>query len=304
MKWFTCIGCLLLRLLSAPAFAQQPAADTANGYPVAPHASLQLVSDQFSFTEGPAADKAGNVFFTDQPNNRIWEYDTGGHLSVFMENAGRSNGLYFDPQGNLLSCADEQYQLWRISPNKQVTVLVKDLGGHYLNGPNDVWVSRRNIIYFTDPYYQRDYWQRTKPDITGEKVYYLPKGAAEPLVADDSLQKPNGIIGTQDGRYLYVADIQANKTFRYTIRQDGSLGNKQLFVPQGSDGMGIDEQGNVYLTGKGVTVYNSEGKKIKHIPVPAEWTANVCFGGKNHDVLFITAGKNLFTLQMQVRGGE
>src|SRR5476651_1979895 len=117
-----------------------------------------LIAKQFSFTEGPSVDKKGNVFFTDQPNNKIWEYSADGKLSVFMNNAGRSNGTYFDNKGNLITCADEHDQLWSISPNKKVKVLVHDLDGHLLNGPNDVWVTPNGDLYITDPYYQRDYW--------------------------------------------------------------------------------------------------------------------------------------------------
>lgn len=285
----------------SPAIAQP----TVPGSILAGSATPQLVARQFKFTEGPAVDKAGNVFFTDQPNDKIWKYDTNGKLSVFLEPSGRANGLYFDKQGNLLACADDQNQLWSITPNGTVAILLKDVQGHRLNGPNDLWLHpSTGGIYFTDPYYQRDYWTRTAPDpdLGGQKLYYLPKGQAQPVVADDQLQQPNGIIGTPDGRQLYVADIKANKTYRYQIAPDGQLSNRQLFVAQGSDGMTIDNQGNVYLTGKGVTVYNPAGQQIQHIDVPAEWTGNVCFGGKDRKTLFITASDAVFILPMRVKG--
>lgn len=271
---------------------------------VAAGATLQLVSSQFSFTEGPAANKAGDVYFTDQPNDKIWKYDTQGNLSVFMEKTGRSNGLYFDKKGNLVACADEKNELWSIRPDKKVTVLLKDHEGKHFNGPNDLWVHPGGQIYFTDPYYQRSYWERKSPEIEGQKVYYLPKGSKKAIIVDDQLKQPNGIIGTKDGKWLYVADIGGNKTYRYGIRADGTLSNRQLFVPQGSDGLAIDEQGNIYLTGKGVTVYNSEGKKITQIDVPEKWTANACFGGRDKNILFITASQSVYTLQMRVKGGE
>jgi gluconolactonase len=272
---------------------------------VAGAATPKLVARQFKFTEGPAVDKAGNVFFTDQPNNKIWKYGTDGKLSVFLDKAGRANGLYFDKQGNLLACADELNQLWSITPDGKVTVLLQDVQGHRFNGPNDLWLHPTSQgIYFTDPYYQRDYWTRTAPDpnLGGQKLYYLPKGQQQPQVVDDQLEQPNGIIGTPDGRQLYVADIKANKTYRYQIGADGQLTNRQLFVEQGSDGMTIDNQGNVYLTGKGVTVYNPAGQQILHVDVPAEWTGNVCFGGKDRKTLFITASDAVFVLPMRVRG--
>jgi len=262
----------------------------------------KLISRQFSFTEGPASDKYGNVFFTDQPNNRIWKYGTDGSLSVFMENAGRANGLYFDKKGNLLACADENNELWSISPKGKRTVLVKDFEGKRLNGPNDVWAAPDNGIYFTDPYYQRIYWERKKPEIESQRLYYLSTNSKKAVIAAENFNKPNGLIGTPDGKYLYVADIGADKTYRFNISPDGSLQNRQLFVAQGSDGMTIDNRGNIYLTGKGVTVYNPQGQKIAHIPIPEKWTANVCFGGKNRNQLFITASEAIYVLPMKVKG--
>jgi gluconolactonase len=264
----------------------------------------KLISKQFSFTEGPAVDKKGNVFFTDQPNNKIWKYDTDGKLSVFLENAGRSNGLYFDKKGNLIACADEHNQLWSISKKGKVTVLVKDYKGQQLNGPNDLWIHPSGGIYFTDPYYQRDYWTRKKPEIDGQKVYYLTKGNTEAVPVMENLTRPNGIIGTPDGKWLYVADIGGAKTFRYEIKSDGSLTEGQLFTAMGSDGMTIDENGNIYLTGDGVTVFNPQGKQVAHIPIPEKWTANVTFGGKHRDKLFITASEAIYILNMKVKGAK
>lgn len=263
-----------------------------------------LISKQFLFTEGPAADTKGNVYFTDQPNNSIWKYATDGKLSLFSNRAGRSNGMYFDKQGNLLTCADNENQLWRFSPDgKKSEVLLNDMNGHKFNGPNDLWIDAKGGIYFTDPYYQRDYWTRTKTELDGEKVYYLPKGKTQAVIVADKLQKPNGIAGSADGKYLYVADIKANKTYKFNIEKDGSLVNQQLFTAKGSDGMTLDELGNVYLTGgNGVTIFNPQGEKIGVVAIPEPWTANVCFGGKNKDVLLITASKAIYTMQMKVKG--
>ncbi|WP_428657512.1 SMP-30/gluconolactonase/LRE family protein [Runella sp.] len=271
---------------------------------IAEGATLQLVSDQFSFTEGPTVDKKGNIFFTDQPNDKIWKYDIDGKLSLFMDKTGRSNGLFFDKKGNLISCADEKNQLWSISPKGKITVLLDGYQGLKFNGPNDLWLDSKGGIYFTDPYYQRDYWERKKPEIEGQKVYYLPKGKKEAVIVDDALMQPNGIVGTPDGNYLYVADIRASKTYKYKINDDGTLSDRQLFISQGSDGMTLDSRGNLYISGKGVTVYDPSGKKIETIPVPSGWTGNLCFGGKNRDLLLITASKSVFTLQMQVKGVE
>jgi len=286
----------LLIISSLSTFAQVVPYDTLN--------KPQVISKQFSFTEGASVDKKGNVFFTDQPNNKIWEYSTDGKLSVFLDSAGRSNGMYFDAKGNLVTCADEHDQLWSISPKGKIKVLLKDYQGHLMNGPNDIWIDNKGGIYMTDPYYQRPYWTRTKPDLDGQKVYYLPKGASQPIIVDANYKQPNGIVGTPDGKYLYVADIGDNKTYKYKINDDATLDDRQLFVAQGADGMTLDAEGNVYLCGKGVTIYNPQGVKIGHIAIPEPWTANLCFGGKNKDVLFITASTALYTVKMNVKGVE
>jgi gluconolactonase len=266
--------------------------------------TLQLVSHQFSFTEGASVDRKGNVFFTDQPNDKIWEYSAKGRLTLFMDSAGRSNGMYFDRKGRLVTCADEQDQLWVIGPHKKIQVLLRDFGGRRFNGPNDLWIDSKDGIYFTDPYYQRDYWTRTHPDLEGEKVYYLAAGAKEAIVAAGELKKPNGIVGTPDGRFLYISDMGAGKTYTYSIGPDGQLSGRTLFCEQGSDGMTLDEKGNVYLTGKGVTIYDPAGKKIAYIPVPEDWTGNLCFGGRDRRTLFITASKGLYKIRMKVKGVE
>jgi gluconolactonase len=301
-KFFPAGSFFFLVFISLSACSQQEAFDTDSiiGWPGAP----RLISAQFSFTEGASVDRKGNVFFTDQPNNKIWEYTTDDKLILFLDSVGRSNGMYFDAKGNLVTCADEKDELWSISPEKKITILVKDFQGHRMNGPNDLWIDDRGGMYLTDPYYQRPYWDRTHTDLDGEKVYYLAPGSHQPVVAADSLLQPNGIVGTPDGKFLYVADIRDNKTYKYRINKDASLSDRQLFVRQGSDGMTLDQRGNLYLTGQGVTVYDPSGKKIAHIPVPEKWTANLCFGGKDKKELFITASTGLYVLPMRVRGVE
>ncbi len=264
----------------------------------------RLISSQFGFTEGPCSDRMGNIFFTDQPNNRIWEYDISGKLSLFLEPAGRSNGMAFDRKGNLITCADEQEQLWSISPDRKIRVLVRDYQGKRLNGPNDVWVDPHGGMYLTDPYYQRSYWKRIRPDLPGAYVFYLAPGSSSLRPVATDLVKPNGIMGTSDGAHLYVADIGAGKTYRYRIAADGSLEEKELYVSQGSDGMTMDARGDLYLTGNGVTIYDPSGKKLCQIPIPDPWTSHVCFGGTHDDQLFITATHSLYWLPMRVQGSR
>ena len=270
---------------------------------VAENAQIKKLSDGFAFTEGPAVDAQGNVFFTDQPNNTIWKWSVNdGRLTVFHGSPGRSNGLYFDSQGNLIACADLNNELWMFDGQGKATVLVTDFQGKRFNGPNDLWEGPRGGFYFTDPYYKRPYWKRGPMEQDGQHVYYLTPDRKQVRRVIDDLVQPNGIIGTPDGKKLYVADIGDKKTYCYDILSDANLGNKRLFVSMGSDGMTIDNEGNVYLTGRGVTVFNTVGEKIKHIPVNSGWTANVCFGGKKQQTLFITAGESVYTLEMRVRG--
>ena len=177
------------------------------------------LAESYSFTEGPATDARGNVYFTDQPNNRIYRWDCeSGEITLFTDQSGRSNGMYFDAQGNLIACADMDNQLWSFNMKGQHNILVTDYRGKLLNGPNDV------------------------------------------------------------------------------------LKNRQVFADMGSDGMTIDDRGNIYLTGDGVTVFDKDGQQIAHFPIPEDWTANVCFGGKERNILFITASKSVYTLKMLVHG--
>jgi len=266
--------------------------------------SLKLISSQFKFTEGASVDRQGSVFFTDQPNDKIWKYDINGKLSLFMEKSGRANGTYFDKKGNLIVCADEHNEIWAIDQHKKVTVLFSDFEGKKVNGPNDLWIDAKGGIYFTDPYYQRDYWTRKSPEVDGEKVYYLPKGKKIAKVVAEGMLRPNGIVGTPDGKYLYVADRNADVTYRYEINSDGSLSNRKLLFKQGSDGMTLDRAGNIYITGKGVDIYQSGGEKIGHIDVPEEWCGNICFGGRDRSILFITASKSLYMIKTTMKGVE
>ena len=294
---------IVISMFSGVAFGQQSPEQWVDSLNlVMPGATVVKVSDQFKFTEGPATDKMGNIYFTDQPNDKIWKYGIDGKLSLFMDKTYRSNGLYFDKKGRLIACADEKNELLAITLKKQVAVLFSAAEGSRLNGPNDLWIDQQGGIYFTDPYYQRDYWARKKPDLKGEFVYYLAKGSATPFIVDSILQKPNGIVGTPDGRYLFVSDIGAGKTYQYEITANGILSNRQLFANMGSDGMTLDNKGNLYLTGKGVTIFNKSGKRIGNIAVPSSWVGNICFGGKHRSTLFITATESVYTLQMNVKG--
>ncbi len=264
---------------------------------VAPDEMVQKLADGFRFTEGPASDAHGNIFFTDIPNSQIHKWSLDGTLSTFMKDTGRANGLFFDKDGNMLACAGGTGKLISIDPNGKISVLTGKYKGKPFNSPNDLWLDPEGGIYFTDP----RYGNRNDLPQNGEHVYYLSADRKKLIRVIDDMVRPNGIIGTPDGKLLYVADHGADKTYSYTINPDGTLSDKKLFAPQGSDGITIDEQGNLYLTASAVSVFDAAGKKIETIEIP-ERPANVCFGGTDGKTLFITARTSLYSLRMQVKG--
>jgi gluconolactonase len=281
-------------------------AQTTNQMPdvVEPGAKVEKLAGDFGFTEGPTCDAAGNVFFTDQPNDRILKWSIEGKLSTFKQPAGRANGMYFDAKGNLIACADEKTALWSIAPDGKETVLIDSFDGKKLCGPNDVWVAPNDSMYLTDPFYARPWWDYKQRPQDVEAVYYLSADRKTFKRVITDYQKPNGIIGTPDGKTLFVADIQGRKTYGYDIQPDGTLANKRLAATSGSDGMTMDAEGNLYLTsGRGVHVFDKSAKEIGVIPVP-EMPANVCFGGKDKQTLFICARTGFYSVRIKYQGAN
>lgn len=294
----TLLGVILLGLAATLADAGVTARD----------AKLEKIAGGCKFAEGPACDARGNLFFTDQPNDRILEFSADGKLSTWLQPAGRANGMMFDARGNLIVCAEAKNELWSVAPDKTVTVLVTNFGGKNLNGPNDVWCAPDGSLYFTDPFYKRSWTDTNAVRVSGEKVYFLSADRKTLRAVIGDFKKPNGITGTPDGKTLFVADIRADRTWRYDILPDGALTNKTLFCAKGSDGMTIDAEGNLYLcaTGptNGVSVFDPAGNMIDHIDVPERWSANVSFGGADRKTLFITASESLYAVKLRVAGAN
>ncbi len=264
------------------------------------HARVVQLATGFGLTEGPTSDARGNVYFSDIPANRIYLWWAGDWtIVIFRTNTGGANGLFLDRNGHLFACEGKNRRVVEIDREGNVRVLADQYQGRKLNSPNDLWVAPDGGVYFTDPRYGK----RDDLEQDGEHVYYISPNRDRIVRVIDDLVRPNGIIGTPDGRLLYVADEGAGRTYVYDIQQDGTLANRRLFAEQRSDGMTLDEKGNLYLTGRNVVVYDPSGRRLGEIPVP-ERPTNLCFGGRKGDWLFITARSSVYGLQMRVRGSD
>ena len=264
---------------------------------MAPGAQIEKRAGGFVFTEGPACDRDGNVYFSDIPNNRIHKWSVDGRLSTVRENSGGANGLYIDAGGNLLACEGGSRRLTSMASDGTISVLADHYAGKKLNSPNDLWIDPQGGVYFTDP----RYGNMDGLEQGGFHVYYLSADRKRLTRVIDDLVKPNGIVGNADGKLLYVADPGDNKSYVFHIQSDASLSNRRQIAPEGSDGMTLDERGNLYLTRAGVHVYSPQGKRIAVIETP-ERPANICFGGKDRRTLFITAQKGFYSVRMAVQG--
>jgi len=272
---------------------------------LAPEATVQKLAGGFKFTEGPTSDASGNVYFTDQPNDRIMKWSVDGQLTTFLQPAGRANGMCFDRQGRLIACADETNALWRIDVDRRtVTVLAWQYEGRPLNGPNDVWVAPNGDLYFTDPYYQRPWWKHKEPPQPGQHVYRLSADGQRLTRVADDLQQPNGITGSPDGKTLYVADIRAGRPPGCAHRARGHRPTKAPFSGAGGEGMQCAAPENLYAPGRGVRVSARTGKRLGTPEVPENWTANVAFGGPDRRTLFITASTGLYSIRTRFPGAN
>lgn len=282
------IGLVLGVMLSNPLQAQDL---------VEQGAEIELLSDRFTFTEGPIADAEGNVYFSDIPANRIHVWTLDGELETFRENSNSANGLFFDSEWRLHS-AEGGGRITRMDDMATVTVVTDSYDGEPYNSPNDLWIDGEGGIYFTDPRYGNE----SNLPQPGYYVYYLAPGADQAELIISDLERPNGIIGTRDGGTLYVADHGGNRTYAYDINSPGELGERRVIARQGSDGVTLDEDGNLYLTeGRNINIYSPLGQPLQTLAFPMA-PANMTFGGATRDILYVTARSHLYALPMNVRG--
>ena len=291
---FLCLG-----IVTEPSMAQSL---------IAPGAEVVKLADGFGFTEGPTANSKGDVYFIDDPNCKIHVWSVSDKkCSVFVNESAYANGMYFDKNDNLFVCEGGTGSIVMYTLDGKRTVVANKFANRNFNKPNDLWVDPKGGIYFTDPVYGQNF----RNVQGGEHVYYILPDRSKTIRVIETGEgkefvKPNGIVGTPDGKLLYVADIDGKQVYRYNIQPDGTLTGKHPFAPVAVDGMTLDEKGNVYLTDMGksdVVVYDPEGKEVIRIK-PPEHPANVCFGGKDFKTLFITARTGFYSIEMNVKGGR
>jgi gluconolactonase len=260
-------------------------------------AMLKQVTTNHGYTEGPVSDDAGNLYFVDIPFNSIFKITPDGRTTSFVRGDGCANGLAIGPDGVLYACLNGDRCVVAVDSRGNYTVVADKYQGKRLNNPNDLWIDAKGGIYFTDP----TFYLRLTIEQDGRYVYYITPNRKSIIRVIDDTTMPNGIIGTNDNKTLYVADMGGGGILKYTINADGTLSNKSVHVRSGADGMTLDNEGNIYLTGRGITVYNPEGKLIETIAVP-EGPSNCCFGGPDKKTLYITARTSVYSIKMKIPG--
>ena len=283
-----------------------------------------------AFTEGPAVDADGSVYFSDLENNRILKRTPEGEVSVFRADSGRTNGNLFDHQGRLVSCEGAEKgpggrrRLVRTDLGSgEVTVLTEHFEGKRYNSPNDLTIDSKGRIYFTDP----RYGDRSDLELDVEAVYCLdPDGQVTRVLSQPAIQKPNGIAISPDDKTLYIVDSNPaaggnRKIWSFDVTPDGEMGGQRLVYDfargRGGDGMRLDVKGNLWIAAginnprhpyettdvpAGVYVVSPAGELLGRIPIPEDAITNLTFGGPDKRTLYVTAGKTLFTARVSVSG--
>ena len=267
---------------------------------IGPTGEIKQVQSGFLFTEGPAADGHGNLFFSDIPSSRIHKLDSDGKLSVFTEQSHHANGLMFNAVGELVACEMEgQLVAWDVA-TKERRVLADGYEGKRFNAPNDLVIDRQGGIYFTDPHFLAP-----QPLPQGKTCVYYRSSKGEVTRLIDDLKAPNGIILSPDETTLYVFPTNSSDMRAYAVEAAGQIGPGKTFYTMqsgGCDGVTIDTKGNLYLTtDSGIQVVTPEGKLLGTIELPKS-PANLTFGGPNRRTLYATARGSLYEMPMQSEG--
>lgn len=213
------------------------------------------------FTEGPTVSPKGILYFSDVPARRIYKYTPESGVEVFLENSGGVNGLFFGPEGNLFACSGkEKREIMKIDPQGNIMTIANAFSEKKLNSPNDLWVDSNGGIYFTDP----RYGNRDNMEQEGEFVYYLSPDRQQIHRIIDDLVRPNGIVGSIDGKKLYIVDQGVQQTFVYDVIKPGQLKNKKLFAKCGIDGMSVGKKNDVFITAENSLHHYTKNGKLIH----------------------------------------
>jgi len=274
---------------------------------IGPLGKITKLHSDFLFTEGPAADRDGNCYFTDVRSNRIHRISTDGKLTTFLENSQGCNGLMFDRKGRLFACQGGAGRIITIDiGTKKITPCAEKYGGNRFNRPNDIAVDVHGGAYFTDPMFGRRRRDGSRPPQDKQCVYYVDKAGNATRLIDD-LTRPNGTLLAPNGKTLYVLPSGPGTVglFAYEVKAPGKLGPaRKIFAAERGDGLTVDRKGNLYLTqGSTIVVVSASGKKLGSIQFP-ERPSNCTFAGKDFDHLVVTARTSVYVVQMAVKGHQ
>ena len=264
-----------------------------------PGEGWQIVGSGCKFTEGPAVNARGEVFFNDIPNSKTFKIGLDGKISEFLDDAKSANGEAFGPDGRLYACANRDAQILAYDADGKATIVAEDIVG------NDIAVAHNGNIYITDP----------PPSTTNAPSnVWLVKPNGEKKIADTGLKYANGVALSPDQSLLYVDDYRSHWVYSYVIRPDGTLADKQRYFwlhehdaddDSGADGMRCDRDGRLYVaTRMGIQVCDQAGRVQCILPTPNGRVANLCFGGEKFNTLFATCGDKVFKRKLNVTGAN
>jgi len=272
---------------------------------------LEKIATGFVFTEGPIWDASqGCLFFSDIPANKMRKWTEAKGAQLFREPSGKSNGLTLDKQGRLIACEHANRRVSRTEKDGTVVTIADKYNGKKLNSPNDVVVKFDGSIYFTDPPYglSAEFGNPGEQELPFQGVYRLSADGKTLTLLIDDFDKPNGLAFSPDESLLYIDDTDGVHVRVFDVKSDGTITNGRIFAdlkgtdPGAVDGMKIDSEGNIYVTGPGgISIFDPSGKKLGRIDVP-EVAANLAWGGKDWKTLFITASTSVYRIQLAIEG--
>lgn len=270
------------------------------------HEQLTKLAGGFGFTEGPVWDPGGFLYVSDEEQNKIYKLTLKGEKTELIS-LGDPDGSTYDRDHRLIDCASVLRAIIMVSADGKYKVLADKFEGKRFNSPNDVITGPDGAIYFTDP--TLDLVKGEKQEIPFQGVYRLDSNGDVRLLTKD-LSQPNGLAFSPDGHHFYVDDDGEAKNIRiYDVTADGGLANGRVFgdergEPQEGvpDGMKVDQDGHLFVTGpKGIWVWDAAGRHLGTIEMP-EQPANLTWGDKDYQTLYITATTSVYRLRTKTRG--